>query len=524
MAAQQVSTARNHRRSPRVARRPVRWAWGLLLAGLLTSPSLATVTCAPVFSDHLVLQRELPVRIWGQADDGETVTVQFQGQAVATTAKDGAWAVRLAPLKPNGADNLVVSGDRNTVIVRDVLVGDVWLCSGQSNMALPLARTIGGPAAVNGATNRRLRLLKVPRRHHDQPTAELRARWVECRPDTAAEFSAVAYYFARALQPAVDVPIGLIDASYGGTPAESWLSAEGFNRSGSDELVTVYQRGLAAYDPAVRRDTKAHADWQRLVAAARRDKKPPPFEPDEDAKRIPAVVYNAMIAPLAPYSLRGVLWYQGEANAPRARLYRSMLAALIRDWRAAFRAPELPFLLVQLPACAVSGGVEGDWAELREAQLLTHLAEPRSALVVTCDLGESDTLHPLRKAPVGERLALAARAVCFGEKVAFSGPLYQSMSVDGQRVRLQFAHAVQGLVSRGGPLTGFLVAGRDGRFQAAEAVIENDQVLVWSSQVPQPAAVRYAWADNPEANLANGAGLPASPFRTDDWPRPEPKR
>lgn len=502
-------------------RRSVGWAGpsglGAVLVCLAAGPAAALVQCPSLFSDGAVLQQGGPVPIWGTAAPGEQVTVQLQGQYAAATATDGTWRVTLNPLDPGGPENLVIAGERNTLIIRNVLVGEVWLCAGQSNMAYRLALCEEGAQAVAAAANPNLRLFQVPKDRSNRPRSDVAAGWAPAAPETAADFSGVGWYFGRALQAARRVPVGLIDASFGGTPIEAWMSLAALQRAGYEDILDLHARAATHYAEADRAFRRKLKEWSESAAAARANGGAVPEAPDDALARLPSVLYHAMIRPLQPFALRGVCWYQGESNAPRAWQYRALLSALIGDWREGWRNERLPFLIVQLPGYQ-GGQPETSWAEVREAQLMVSLTEPDTALVVTCDLGESDNLHPRRKEPVGERLAAAARGLVYGEALDFAGPVYETVEIDGQRARVRFAGATGGLVAKGGPLTGFTIAGADGRFVAARASLEGGTVLVWSPAVPAPVAVRYGWANAPAGNLGNGRGLPASPFRTDDFP------
>lgn len=495
----------------------VRASWWAIAAGALWAVAAqGTVSCHALFSDGMVLQRGRRVPIWGRADAGEQVTVQFQGQVVAVAAEGGRWQAWLAPLAPGGPDNLVIAGARNTLIIRDVLVGDVWLCAGQSNMAISLSLCEGGPQAAAAANDANLRLLTVPRDYHSSPRRDLPTRWLAARPETAADFSGLGYFFGRQMAASQEVPIGLINASYGGTGIESWMSAEALRRAGIAEILELYARGRQAFPSLARRAQELLAEWRQQAMAAQMAGKLPPAAPEEDAKRVPTVLHNAMVAPLTPFGLAGVLWYQGESNASQPQYYRALLTALIRDWREQWGQPELPFLFVQLPGYDAPGVLPDSWALVREAQLAVSLTEPAVAMVVTADLGEADNLHPRRKEPIAERLALAARALVHGEEIESSGPVYQTMSSDGRRLRIKFDHVTGGLQAAGGTVQGFTIAGADGQFLPALATIEGDGVWLWNLKIEHPVAARYGWGNVPNGNLYNGAGLPASPFRTDD--------
>lgn len=459
-----------------------------------------------LFSDGAVLQQGIEVPVWGSANDGEKVVVKFQGQEISTTAKDGRWLVRLKPLKPGGPFALTIRGE-NEISLKNILVGEVWLCSGQSNMAFQLHRAENGAEAIADAADAQLRFFFVPHESADAPQKEVVGSWKESSSQTASNFSAVAYFFGRDLRRARNVPVGLIEASVGGTPAEAWTSREALAADPElKKILELYAANLSNYDSAMAEHTAA----QKAAAASG---KPTPARPKKaadprvTAKR-PAGLYNAMIAPLQPYALAGAIWYQGEANSGRAEQYQKLFPAMIRNWREAWGQGEFPFLFVQIAPH------ERMTPEIREAQSLTARNVPRTAMAVIVDVGNKSDIHPKKKEPVGARLALAARAIAYGEKVESSGPIFSKMTTEKSRAILSFTHA-GGLVAKGGTLAGFTIAGPDGKFVSATARIEGERVVVQADAVKEPAAVRYGWENAPVVNLFNGAGLPASPFRTD---------
>ncbi len=498
----------------------------ILLLCCADRESLGAVRPAALFSDGAVLQRQRPVPVWGRGSDGEKVTVRFNGQEKSTIVRDGRWMVRLDPMEAGGPFTLTVSGE-NTVEVRDVLVGEVWVCSGQSNMQWPMSLSDMPEAdAIEKSLDPGMRLFTVPRRAADAPEADVQAAWQPCDPGTVGDFSAVAYFFGRRLRRELDVPVGLISSNYGGTPAEAWTSQPVLRFDPVlRPLLDRHAQAVLQYPSRVEQWRSAMAAKEQEAEKARQEGREAPKAPARPADprasvQRPCGLYNAMISPLIPFAIRGVIWYQGESNAGEAWLYRRLFPAMIRNWRANWGQGDFPFLFVQLAPYTKIRPEPGEsrWAELREAQLLTALTVPNTAMAVITDLGDEDDIHPRRKAPVGERLALAALALAYGRSVEYSGPVYRSMEIEGSRVRLTFDHAADGLVVQGDSLTGFTVAGADGRFVNAEARVEGIQVVVWSPQVPNPVAVRFGWADYPVVNLHNRAGLPASPFRTDDFP------
>jgi sialate O-acetylesterase len=495
----------------------------LILCALIGLQYGALLAAQPnsLFTNGGVLQRGMRVPVWGAGRDGEPVTVQCQGQSRSTVVRNGKWRVDLAPLHGAGPVDLRIQGD-SEIIVHDLLIGEVWLASGQSNMDLRVASCDRAEEEIANSANFRIRLFQAPREAADEPKTSVRAAWTNCMPETVRNFSGVAYFFARDLQKHLGVPIGIIDAAYGGTPAEAWMSRQALQSfpnilEEEAQLIRESPKNMAKYEQDV-------AEWKLAVGAARSKSQPLPRKPDLPFGpfnfRRPTGLYQGMIQPLAPYAIRGVIWYQGERNSPRAYEYRKLFPALIANWRDTWAQGDFPFLFVQLAPFgkAATAPQESVWAELREAQLMTSQSVPNTAMAVITDGGEEDNIHPIRKQPVGARLALAARALAYQEKVVCSGPVYAQMRIDGERVILSFTNTGAGLESRGGPLTGFTIAGPDRKFVNARAAIAGNEVVVSSSAVKHPVAVRYGWAAYPVVNLWNRDGLPASPFRTDDYP------
>ena len=637
----------------------------------------AEVRLPAILSDNMVLQQQTKVRIWGTANPGERVTVTLQKESSHAVAdKQGHWETWLNTGKAGGPFELTVKGD-NLLTIKNVLIGEVWLCSGQSNMEWPLINTFGGAETVAQAKYPEIRLFTVEKHTSTTPLTDVVGHWVVTTPDDAAHFSAVGYFFGRELYQQLKVPVGLIHSSWGGTPAEAWTSHEGM--LSSPELKPIldryesslnalpqakeaYARALAQWeeknlyidagnkgealgyaDPAT-----ATADWSKMdlpqqfetagllidgavwfrkvldlpqswagkelvlnlppvddqdvtyfngtkvgsigretpnsylvprkyvvpgslvrpgknVIAVRvfdsageggfsrggamslgpagaaesevmslrgvwdykvelaLEPKHPDWGTRPEAVGVgnqnnPSVLYNAMIAPLVPFAIRGVVWYQGESNAGRSYQYRTLFPIMIRDWRKAWGSV-FPFYFVQLANWHAHKAEpdESDWAELREAQMMT-LREPQTGMAVIIDVGDEIDLHPRNKLDVGRRLAAWALADTYGQKVTPSGPLFDRYKTEGDRVRIHFKYGADLKTIDGGPVKGFAIAGEDRHFVWAEARIEGDSVVVSSPTVLKPVAVRYGWADNPIVNLYNGAGLPASPFRTDDWP------
>ena len=618
-----------------------------------------------LFSDHMVLQRDVPVPVWGWAEPGQKVNVAFAGKsAEAVAGADGKWTARLGPSPAGGPFTLEVTGPK-TATLQDVLVGDVWICSGQSNMEWVVANSDRPQEEIAAANHPNIRLYTVPKRIAAGPCAQVKSDWKVCSPETVGGFSAVGYFFGRDLERELGVPIGLINSSWGGTVAQAWVDAGALAKlddfrpalAGVAERVAATQpdrgRFLAESAAWSRKNDPGQAgppgwadpglddsDWKsmdlprrwedgglpdfdgiawfrkevilpdawagkalvldlgpiddrdatwvngaevgrthfylpprqyavpaglakagrnviavsvldvagnggingkagdmRLRLAGDDSEAPIPLagawkykvaaplaslpSPPQEARPNPnevTVLSNGMIAPLVPFALRGAIWYQGESNASNAAQYRRLLPALINDWRDRFGVGRFPFYIVSLANFMNTKPepAESSWAELREAQYLASQAVPNSAVALAIDIGDAKDIHPRNKQDVGRRLALDALALTYGRPVEYSGPVFQSATAEGNALRLSFDHTGGGLVAKGdGPLKGFAVAGEDGKFAWADAKIDGDAVVVSSPKVEHPRTVRYAWVDNPEANFANKAGLPALPFRSD---------
>jgi sialate O-acetylesterase len=628
------------------------------------TPSASALKLPALFSDHMVLQQKMSCPVWGWAKDGTSVTVEINGQKATAMARDGRWQVKLPALEAGGPYKLTVRTPESKIELNDVLVGEVWVCSGQSNMEWAVESSNNAKAEIATADYPKIRLFTVKQDIATTPQRDVTGQWAVCTPETVKDFSAVGYFFGRDLLKSGVKPIGLIHTSWGGTPAEAWTSMETLRNDSDftpilerekeavenkeqlerqfgsnmmdkrdpDNLMadtTTFEKGwaranidLAEWDTMdlpqkwekvglpldgivwFRREVTIPGTWagqnltlklsaiddwdityfndtkigQTMRGAPRPHTVPriytvpghlvkagkniiavrvfdgrggggiyPTQNPMQigltetgrpidltgpwhyriecirnlgaGEKDFPARLYNAMIVPLVPYGIKGAIWYQGESNAGRAYQYRKLFAAMIQDWRKLWDIGDFPFYFVQLANYRerkVEPG-DSDWAELREAQQMT-LSLPNTGMAVIIDAGEADDIHPRDKQTVGKRLALIAGARDYGQDFEYSGPVYSSMAVEGNHIRLNFDHADSGLVAKDGPLTGFAVAGEDRKFYWADAAIEGKTIVVKSDKVATPVAVRYAWADNPACNLYNGADLPASPFRTDDWP------
>ncbi|HKF50511.1 MAG TPA: sialate O-acetylesterase [Terracidiphilus sp.] len=497
----------------------------LLLALIPAAAVSAQITLPKVESDHMVVQRDLPVHVWGMAAPGEQVSVTFRGETRSTTAgKLGRWSVYLKPGAAGGPFEMTIAAtpaevangavDVNAlpkIVIRDILVGDVWVASGQSNMEFAMRNASTADADLPKADNPRIRLLIVDKKGADYPQDDLATKgWAASSPETAKDFSAVAWYFAREVEQREHVPVGVIDATWGGTPAEAWirLAALGEN-AGVNSLFAARGTMLdQAADAAL--EIK---DEQRQRDEAAAQGKPAPQFPWHPALESwgPGNLWNGMIAPLTPMAIRGAIWYQGESNAGHERypIYDRVMRTLIEDWRHEWGVGAFPFLYVQIANFKTAP--DDNWANLRDQQLRT-LGERNTGMAVTMDIGNPDDIHPKDKASVGHRLALAARALTYGEgAIEYSGPIFREATPEGGSIRAWFDHA-KGLTAKGGELTSVEVAGADGKWFAAKATVDGETVVASSPDVPGPVAIRYGWASSPQCTLFNGEGLPASPF------------
>ncbi|WP_221032881.1 sialate O-acetylesterase [Actomonas aquatica] len=482
----------------------------ILVALSLTAVASADVVLAPLFTDHGVLQRDQAVPVWGTADAGEAVTVSFAGQSVSTTADEaGKWRVDLAAMPVNATGQTLTVNGHNTLTLTDILVGDVWLCGGQSNMEWPLRNTTDADTAIPSANFPLIRHIKIERRIARDPLTTATGSWTVCSPETVPHFTAVGYYFARQLHAELGVPIGLVNSNWGGTPAEAWLppaaledldillaatSHQAYSYTGIHANLVNYQEKLAAWE----------ADPENV------EKPSMPWRPGAENHSL--VLNNGMIAPLAPYGLKGVIWYQGEANADQPETYRTLFGAVIESWRDQFEQPELPFYWVQL-ANWQPGGI--GWAFLREAQTQT-LELPHTGQVVINDVGDPDDIHPRNKTAVGDRLARVALRRLHGFDIEDTGPTFASAILRDATIELSFTHAAGLHTTDGAAPKGFQVAGADGVFHPATAALTpNGTIKVTSDAVSIAHFVRYAWDGHLEVNLVNGDDLPAAPFRTD---------
>ncbi len=510
--------------------RPIRPNRSLLAAALLlvtASLGRAEIKLASTYSDDMVLQRRAAITITGQVTKGgETVTVTIGDQKATATAKaDGEFGVTLKPLEAGGPFTLTFTTPTEKRELKNVLVGDVWVCSGQSNMEFGLNRAEGSAEAIAAAGNPQLRLYTVPKTIAQSPQSTTKGSWSVCSPANVGGFTAVGYFFGAKLQKDLGVPIGLIHTSWGGTPAEAWTPREKLlAEPATKSMVENSDKMLAAYDPAKAKadHEKALEAWKDAAAKAKAAGKPEPRKPSLAEPKAnphqPSVLYNGMIHPLIGFPVTGAIWYQGESNVGRAAQYHVLFPTMIKSWRDAWGQPDMPFYFVQIAPYNYKGERSGEaCAELWDAQLFTMKTVPHTGMAVITDVANLTNIHPTNKKPVGERLALWALAKDYGKAdLVFSGPVYKDAKIDGDKIRLSFDHIGGGLVARDGkPLNEFTIAGADEKFVPATAAVDGETIVVHADSVTKPVAVRFGYREMAQPNLINKEGLPASPFRTD---------
>ncbi len=494
----------------------------MLVALIATTPHcLAEIRTSAVFGDHMVLQREKPIHVWGWAEPGQSVEVGLAGKVETTKSDDkGRFDVRLPALPAGGPHKMTIASGGDSVQFEDVLIGEVWVCSGQSNMQWAVEQSDDAELEALAANFPNLRLITVPRTGTQQPQTSFEGQWQACTPETVPSFSAVGYYFGRQIHQTLDVPVGLIDNSWGGSAAEAWVNRDVLRESGKfDELLARWRETEATfnYDDAMKR-------YRQRLEAWTKDKKGNRPRPPRDVlagQHRPANLYNGVLYPILGYTVQGVIWYQGESNAGRAYQYRDLFPLMIQNWRDEWGQGDFSFYWVQLADFMQESDEPKDstWAELREAQTMTLAKLPNTGEAVILNLGEASDIHPKNKQDVGKRLARWALAKNYGYDIPCQSPTYQSMSIEGDKIVLTFDHVGGGLdtfdVNK--PI-GFTIAGEDQKFVHADAKITGkNTVEVSSDQVDNPVAVRYAWADNPVCNVQSREGLPMTPFRSDDW-------
>ncbi|MES2279455.1 MAG: sialate O-acetylesterase [Bacteroidota bacterium] len=499
----------------------------LMLTG---SMAWANIKLPSVIADGMVLQQKTKVTLWGWASPGEGIAVAgnwSKDEVLAKADAEGKWKINIATPAASKTGFTLTFRGKNTIELKNVLIGEVWLCSGQSNMKFTIAK---GPASwetgvndfeaeVAKINNSYIREYTVKETVSDTLMHDTQGEWQEANPTNARLFSAVAYYYAREIYAKTGFPIGLIASTWGGTPAEAWTKKEVLQSDADlNAILTRYEKALQTFPQDTKNYQVALAQWQKDTSAARLQNIKAPKGPAKPANpmtnsKSPYKLYNGMIAPIINYTVKGVIWYQGESNADYAYQYRKLFPAMIKGWRDDHHDANLPFYFVQISPHYTQN------AEIREAQLMAYRNVPHTGMVVTTDNGDSANVHPRNKELVGKRLALWPLAHDYGFKdLPYSGPLYKSMKVEGDKIRISFDEVGDGLVAKDGDLKEFTIAGEDHVFHGAQAKIEGNTLVVSSPLVSKPVAVRFAWRSIPYPNLYNKAGLPASPFRTDDWP------
>lgn len=473
-----------------------------LLVAVMSESIFADVVLPSVISDGMILQRNAQVPIFGKASPGEAVRVQpdWIDRSFKTVAEpDGRWSVTV-PTGETGAPHSLTVHAGNTITLTNILFGEVWLCSGQSNMEMRMkpfppwhGGTLNYQQEIDSANYPDIRFFYVEKRASRQPEFTCKGKWESCTPASVSEFSAVGYFFARQIYKELGVPVGIINSSWGSTAIESWMPLE---------------------------TLKDSPDFKAIADTCEAEKKKTAPDTIKDFW-LPSACYNGLIAPVVPYALRGIIWQQGQSNVAWPEIYEKLFPALINSWRAKWNLPEMPFYFVQLEgfdtaAHSYPGVTPDKWARLRQSQMAT-LSLTNTGMAVAADIGDPLQIHPRNKQDVGRRLALWALAECYGKNIAFSGPLYKSMKISGKEIILSFDCTNGGLMCKGGRLDGFIIAGKDRRFVKAQAEIVGNTIVVKSPEVTEPVAVRYGWTDDPHCTLYNEAQLPAAPFRTDSW-------
>ncbi|MGI9467457.1 MAG: sialate O-acetylesterase [Rubripirellula sp.] len=508
---------------------------------LCCNPADAQLEVPRIFSDHMVMQRNENIKVWGWSKPGDNITSTLASQTSRTkSSADGTWSLEFKEFPAGGPHELKIQTSEESITINDIYMGEVWLCSGQSNMAMKVGGVMDAETEISTANHPAVRMFTESSPHATEPQDRCKGAWQVCSPETVSSFSATAYFFGRKLQQELNVPVGLINSSVGGTAIEAWTSmpAQTSNKALKPMMLDLagqekeFDAAAAEerYQKALARWEKAKADNAKIKEKSQRKRLPRrpslPAKPSA-GKNYPSNLFNGKIHPLIGYAIRGVIWYQGErnSNGKFSDLYDKQLETLVADWRQRWSAPELPFAWVQLPnfrALQTEPSEPSGWVNVR-AGMLRALSIPETGMAITVDVGDAKNIHPKNKQAVGARLARWALVDVYdrgnklpGGKVAM-GPLLKSSQPAEDRINLTFSQIGTGLKSSNGPLQGFAVAGEDRVFHWAEATATGDHVSVGSPQVPNPVAVRYSWAANPLGNLTNSIGLPASPFRTDHW-------
>lgn len=497
----------------------------------ITRMSFGSVTMPNIFGDHMVLQQNQKIEIWGWALPDEKITVNLEGQTAQTVAsKTGTWRVTLPPRTADGKSLVMTVMGSNTIEFKDIKMGEVWLCSGQSNMAWPLSNAFDADLDTLTAKFPDIRLISVPQVGTQEQQKDFKGNWELCTPDSAKSFSAVGFYFGRQLHQVLDVPVGLIDNAWGGSACEAWIARDLLSKDQRyDELLDRWKDIETNYDfdKQVAQYNAKLVKWKTASKKARDNGKTIPRRPRAPRNQLtgqhrPGNLYNGVLKPIIGFPIQGVIWYQGEANSGRAYQYRDLFPLMIQNWRDEWGIGDFAFYWVQLADFMEEGEepAESNWAELREAQTMTLSKLPNTGQAVIIDIGESNNIHPRNKHDVGKRLARWALAEQYGVKIAYRSPSYHSMIIQDSKIIVTFDHVGTGLKGHDyKEVKGFTIAADNGEFVNAQArILGKDRVEVWSDQITKPKAVRYAWANNPICNLKSMGGLPATPFRTDDRP------
>ncbi len=515
----------------------LRYCVFLVVGSFLFGPHLtADIKLPSVLNDHMVLQQDKPLKVWGWAEPGEVISVVFKDQRGQTTVgKDGLWEIVLEATKASeGAYDMSITGTQSQpVVLCDIQIGEVWVCSGQSNMEWEMRRIYSPTPEIRRADFPKIRLFHVPRKVSEHPLEDVEAEWEICSPETIRDFSAVAYYFGLELHQKLGVPIGLISTRWGGTRIEPWTPIVGFQSI--PELQDILEKMKSA-DEEYRTEMKEYypelKSWLSAYESALSEGRRIPPQPEmplhsHHDPQAPTALYNAMVHPLIRFAIRGAIWYQGEANRNDGPIYAQKMGALINGWRSVWGLGDFPFYYVQLAPFNYGYSIDDEESDTLDFYRLPLIWEaqsqalriPNTGMAVTTDIADLYDIHPRNKKDVGYRLSLWALAKTYGQKdLVYSGPLYRSMSIEGNKIRIQFDHVGSGLISLDDqPLSWFEIAGQDRTFAKARAKISGDAVLVWNERISEPVAVRFGWHQLATPNLGNKEGLPASPFRTDRW-------
>lgn len=495
-------------------------------------------TIAPIFTDLMVLQRDTKIPVWGRAADGCKIKVEICDKTMETEAVNGHWRVDLPPLSSGGPYSMKIQSSTSEFILEDILVGEVWLAGGQSNMEFALSNSLNGKKEADKANFKNIRYYDVPKIAYEEVenTDFPESEWKICNPENAGKLSAVAFHFAKSVFEELKIPIGIVGCNWGGTSASCWMSEEYlrsdektrvyldeyFDCIGSvseeeyENRIKAYEGQLADYRQGVEQIKITDPDASQTMIQKLAGPYPWPPPMGKKSSRRPAGLYHTMLKKVIPYGIRGVIFYQGEEDTNKAGYYKKLFELMMKNWREDWNNKVLPFLFVQI-AYFNDQEPGKNWALLREAQLRTMLCDENTAMAVITDCGEKDNVHPFNKKPVGERLALLARAKVYGQDIECYGPTYRSMRIEDNKIVLTFDHAEGGLVTMNGELKGLKICGEDKNFVNAKADIRNNTLQVYTKEVKHPIAVRYGWANYMDVNLYNKEGLPASPFRTDNF-------